>query len=66
MYNILIDEQKRLWLKKYWGDILDVDKVLNRSNRLPKYKELKIIREIAKKHKMTGLCIVGEKGNIYD
>lgn len=66
MYNILIEEQKRLWLKRYWGDILDVDEILDRSYRLPKYKERQVIREIAKEHKMTGLCIVGEKGNIYD
>lgn len=66
MYNILIEEQKRNWIKKYWGDILDVDEILDRSYRLPKYKERQVIREIAKEHKMNGLCIVGEKGNIYD
>lgn len=66
MYNILIDEQKRLWIKKYWGDILDVDEILDRSYRLPKNKEQEVIREIAKDHQMNGLCIVGENGNIYD
>lgn len=66
MYNILIEEQKRNWIKKYWGDILDVDEILDRSYRLPKYKEQKVIREIAKDHKMAGIGIVGEKGNIYD
>ena len=66
MYNILIDEQRRKWIKHYWGDILDVDKILDRTNRMSNYKEQQVVREIAKDHKMAGIGIVGENGNIYD
>lgn len=66
MYNILIEEQKRNWIKHYWGDMLDVDEILDRTNRLSNYKEQQVIKEIVKDYKITGIGIVGENGNIYD